>query len=115
MADSYAEAALGVTEKVDMAKARAQHTAYVETLRNIVPNVKVLPADEKFPDCVFVEDPAIIVGGHALLTQPGDPSRRGETIRMRRVLRDEVGLVVMEGIYLSLHFCFGCVNSKEMG
>ena len=63
--------ALGVTEKVDMEKARAQHTAYVETLRTIVPNVKVLPADEKFPDCVFVEDPAIIVGGHALLSQPG--------------------------------------------
>lgn len=95
--DSYAEMALGVTEKVDMAKARAQHTAYVETLRNIVPNIKVLPADEKFPDCVFVEDAAVIVGGHALLTQPGDPSRRGEIVRMRRVLRDEVGLVVMEG------------------
>ena len=97
--DSYAEAALGVTQKIDMAKARAQHTAYVETLRTIVPNIKVLPADEKFPDCVFVEDPAIVVGGHALLTQPGDPSRRGETQRMRRVLRDEIGLIVMEGMH----------------
>ncbi len=56
----------------------------------------VLPADEKFPDCVFVEDAAVIVGGHALLTQPGDPSRRDETLRMGRVLK-EAGLVVMEG------------------
>jgi dimethylargininase len=79
-----------------MGLARAQHTAYVEVLRGLVPNVKVLPADEKFPDCVFVEDPAIVIGGHALLTQPGDPTRREETVRMRRVLRDEVGLVVME-------------------
>ncbi len=121
--DSYATAALGVTEKVDLELARAQHTAYVETLRGtlilnhycrifpsvsfilgLVPNIKVLPADEKFPDCVFVEDAAVIVGGHALLTQPGDPSRRDETLRMRRVLRDEVGLVVMEGKFYRRFF-----------
>lgn len=94
--DSYATAALGVTEKVDMDLARVQHTAYVEALKSVVPYVKVLPADENYPDCVFVEDPAIIVGGHALLTKPGDPSRRGETNRMRRVLRDEIGLIIME-------------------
>ena len=88
---------------MDMDLARAQHTAYVETLRKIVPNVKVIPAEEKHPDCVFVEDPAIVVGGHALLCQPGSPSRKGETVRMRRVLRDEVGLVVMEGNNIFLH------------
>ena len=94
--DSYASKALGVTEKVDIALARAQHKAYMEALKSVLPNVKVLPADEKYPDCVFVEDPAVIVGGHALLTKPGHPTRGGETDRMRKVLQDEFGLPIIE-------------------
>jgi len=94
--DSYAKAALGLTGKVDLSLARKQHAAYVETLRSTGVEVKVLKADETFPDCVFVEDAAIIVEGHALLTKPGDPSRQNEIKRMRRLLRDEVGLPLME-------------------
>ena len=56
----------------------------------------MLKADEEFPDCVFVEDAAIIVDGHALLTKPGDPSRKNEIRSMRRLLRDQVGLPLME-------------------
>jgi len=94
--DSYAEAALGLTGQVDLSLARKQHAAYVETLRSTGVDVKVLKADESFPDCVFVEDAAIIVDGHALLTKPGDPSRQNEIKKMRRLLRDEVGLPLME-------------------
>merc|ERR1711915_340980 len=48
-----------------------------------------------FPDCVFVEDTAVIILGHALLTKPGDPSRRDEIKNMKPVLEKQ-GLVVME-------------------
>ena len=76
--------------------ARKQHAVYVETLRSTGVDVKVLKPDEDFPDCVFVEDAAIIVEGHALLTKPGDPSRQNEIKKMRKLLRDEVGLPLME-------------------
>ena len=35
--------------------------------RSLGVEVRVLKADEAFPDCVFVEDPAIVVEG----TRPG--------------------------------------------
>jgi len=60
--------------------------------------VRVLKADEAFPDCVFVEDPAIVIEGHALITKPGDPSRQDEIRRIRRTLRDELQLPFLEGI-----------------
>jgi len=94
--DSYATAALGLKGEVDLCLARKQHATYVETLRSTGVDVRVLKADEDFPDCVFVEDAAIIVEGHALLTKPGDPSRKNEVRKMRRLLRDQVGLPLME-------------------
>jgi len=94
LADSYATAALGLTSPVDMVVARHQWRQYVAALESLGVHVTVLPADERFPDCVFVEDTAVIVHGHALLTQPGDPSRRDEIQNMRPVLEKQ-GLVVM--------------------
>merc|ERR1711872_129656 len=92
--DSYSTAALGLSEKVDIGKARHQWRQYVSALESLGCQVQVLPPDERFPDCVFVEDTAVIVHGHALLTQPGDPSRRDEIQNMRPVLEKQ-GLVVM--------------------
>ena len=37
----------------------------------------VLPADEELPDACFVDDCAVVLGGQALLTRPGAPSRAG--------------------------------------
>jgi len=92
--DSYAKAALGLSGEVDMVKSRAQHKAYVDAIKSLGVEVITLPADEKFPDCVFVEDTAVIVHGHALLTRPGDPSRFDEIKNMKPVLEKQ-GLVVM--------------------
>ena len=39
--------------------------------------VVVLPADEELPDACFVDDCAVVLGGQALLTRPGAPSRAG--------------------------------------
>ena len=51
---------------------------YVAALREIGLDVIELPADEKHPDCVFVEDVAVVCNGTALLTRPGHPDRKNE-------------------------------------
>lgn len=59
-------------------KARKQHETYVAALREIGLDVIELPADENHPDCVFVEDVAVVCNGIALLTRPGHPARKNE-------------------------------------
>ncbi len=65
-------------EPIDYDKACDLHEKYIETLKSLGVDVIVLDADESFPDCVFVEDPAVIVKDQALITNPGHPSRRGK-------------------------------------
>lgn len=65
--------------EVDLAKAVKEQEAYVEVLRTRLGlEVVELPADESLPDCVFVEDAAVVCGDTALITRPGAESRRGE-------------------------------------
>jgi dimethylargininase len=71
---------------IDVALARAQHAAYVRALEACGLAVTVLPADEACPDCVFVEDTAVVLGGGALITRPGAPSRRAETLAIAAAL-----------------------------
>ncbi|KAK1803359.1 hypothetical protein P4O66_004022 [Electrophorus voltai] len=65
-------------EEVDPNRALREKKAYVAVLRELGLEVLELPADESMPDCVFVEDCAVVCGDTALLTRPGAPSRRGE-------------------------------------
>ncbi len=67
-------------EAVDVDLARAQHGAYEAALAAAGLTVIRLPPLPDFPDGVFVEDTAVILGGHAVITRPGAPSRRGETV-----------------------------------
>lgn len=67
-------------------KALAQHAAYVEALKQCGVDVTVLPADEAYPDSCFVEDPAIVTKYCAIVTNPGAPSRKGETAAIAPVL-----------------------------
>ena len=80
LAGSFADALTAVrpAPPIDVARARAQHAAYVAGLGWLGATVTVLEADERFPDGCFVEDCAVIAGGVALLTRPGAPSRQGE-------------------------------------
>jgi dimethylargininase len=55
-----------------------EHGAYAKALRATGARVTVLPAQEEFPDSVFIEDPALILKGVAILLRPGSPSRLGE-------------------------------------
>ncbi len=64
--------------KPDYEKALRQHDDYISALRECGVEVTVLPADERYPDSCFVEDPAVITRCCAIITNPGAPSRNGE-------------------------------------
>jgi dimethylargininase len=78
--DSFAGALVGgaPAARLDPDLARRQHTAYAEALRAGGFAVRILPGDERHPDCPFIEDTAVVIGERALITRPGHPSRRGE-------------------------------------
>ena len=58
--------------------------------------VVVLEADESSPDCVFVEDPAVVCNGKALITNPGHPNRKGETTAIKKALENlELEIITM--------------------
>jgi dimethylargininase len=73
-------------EPIDIGRARAQHAAYEEALRALGCRVERLPARPELPDAVFVEDTAVVVEEHAVITRPGAASRRAETESMAQAL-----------------------------
>ncbi|CAO2600359.1 N(G),N(G)-dimethylarginine dimethylaminohydrolase 1, partial [Lemmus lemmus] len=74
-------------EEVDFARAERQHQLYVDVLGSKLGlQVVQLPADESLPDCVFVEDVAVVCEETALITRPGAPSRRKEVDMMKEAL-----------------------------
>lgn len=78
--DSYPNAMASYfgTGPTDVELARTQHAAYVEAFSSNGVEVTVMDADHNHPDCVFVEDQAVVIDGHVLLPVAGHESRRGE-------------------------------------
>ncbi len=70
----------------NIALALEQHEQYVLTLKACGLEVIDLEADEHFPDGCFVEDTALVTAEFAVITNPGAPSRRGETASITPVL-----------------------------
>lgn len=70
-----------------------QHAAYVAALRGLGA-VTLLPALEKFPDSVFIEDAALCAAGRAIQLRPGAPSRLGEAAALRPVLNENFPEVI---------------------
>jgi len=70
----------------DLAGARRQHQAYCAALEGCGLSLIRLPEDDRYPDSTFVEDTALLVGGRAILTRPGAPSRAGEVESIRETL-----------------------------
>jgi dimethylargininase len=64
---------------IDAVFAGAQHAAYEQVLRDAGFEIVRLPELADDPDAVFVEDTAVILDGHAVITRPGAASRAGET------------------------------------
>ncbi len=72
---------------IDISVARRQHRAYCETLQGLGLELIRVEPDDRFPDCCFVEDPAIVAGDAAVITRMGVPSRVGEETALREALR----------------------------
>ena len=72
----------------DYQKALLQHKEYINVLKECGLEVLILPEDEQYPDSTFVEDVALLTKTHAIITNPGAPSRRGETTEIKKVLRE---------------------------
>lgn len=66
-------------QRIDYVLAAIQHREYRGLLESLGCEVIALPADDRYPDCVFVEDTAIVLDDMAVITRPGAESRRGET------------------------------------
>jgi dimethylargininase len=65
--------------RVDVGRAVAQHAAYERALAAAGLEVRRLAPLDDFPDGVFVEDAALLLGDHAIILRPGAASRAGET------------------------------------
>jgi len=76
-------AALGVP---NYEKALAQHSEYINALKECGLEVLVLGADEHYPDSIFVEDVALLTKNCAIITNPGALSRKGETAEIKKIL-----------------------------
>ena len=72
----------------DYQKAVEQHRSYVCALKECGLNIIELEADENYPDSTFVEDVALLTPHCAVITNPGAPSRRGETAEMKHVVQE---------------------------
>ena len=64
---------------IDAVKAAAQHATYERALAEAGFELIRLPDLRDDPDAVFVEDTALLLGEHAVITRPGVASRAGET------------------------------------
>src|SRR5215207_9646207 len=83
--DAFARAISSTAAAIDPGRARAQHAAYRDALADLVELV-VLPAEDELPDACFVDDCAVLLGGQALLTRLGAPSRAAEPETLARAL-----------------------------
>jgi dimethylargininase len=62
----------------DYELALKQHGQYIDALEQCGLEVTVMPADENYPDGLFIEDAALVMSGCAVSTRPGASERRGE-------------------------------------
>jgi len=76
MVDGITTAGLGLP---DYKLALQQHQNYIKALQDCGLKVKVLPAEDAFPDACFVEDAAVVTPRCVIITNPGASSRKAET------------------------------------
>ncbi|MEE9181040.1 MAG: arginine deiminase family protein [candidate division NC10 bacterium] len=74
-------------EPVDLSLARRQHRSYCEALRARGLELIWVDPDDRYPDCCFVEDPAIVAGDTAIISRMGVSSRVGEETAIADALR----------------------------
>uniref|UniRef100_A0A0A9VYB8 N(G),N(G)-dimethylarginine dimethylaminohydrolase 1 n=1 Tax=Lygus hesperus TaxID=30085 RepID=A0A0A9VYB8_LYGHE len=82
--------------EADYELAKRQHENYVRVLRDIGLDVIELPPDDALPQCVFIEDTAVVCNGIALMAKPKDEKRSKEVDTVRAVLKKELELPIVE-------------------
>jgi len=81
--------------EIDVDRAVEQWHHYCDALQRCGWSLVEAPAVDEHPDGVFIEDAAVMFGELAVITRPGAPERRGETIGLANVFND-AGLAVEE-------------------
>lgn len=73
--------------EIDYELALRQHAGYRDALHRCGASVVVLDVNRTMPDCVFVEDTAIVLDEIAIMMSPGAESRRAEPAGIEPTLR----------------------------
>ncbi len=84
---SFAAAISSTGAAIDVKLAQEQHAAYCRALGQAGITVEALAPDERYPDSCFMQDPALVIAGQAIIARPGALSRRGEETLVEPVLR----------------------------
>jgi len=71
---------------INVGLAKEQHNYYCEILERLGITLIRIEADDKFPDCCFVEDTAMLFGDVAIISHMGTISRIGEEIEIKKIL-----------------------------
>jgi dimethylargininase len=74
-------------DAIDGKLAKRQHEQYCDALRRCGVDVVTLDVNRDMPDCVFVEDTAVVLDEIAVMMSPGAESRRGEPAGIEAALR----------------------------
>ena len=80
---------------IDLDLARKQHFKYIESLKWLGLKVDTLPASEKFSDCVFIEDTAVVNDNKTIITYMGSDYRRGEVDEVKNYFRKSNEVIEM--------------------
>lgn len=84
-------------EPIDHALAVEQHGRYEDALREAGLTVTRIRELDRLPDCVFVEDTALVFDDVAVMTRPGALKRREEVASVREVLEAHRPIATIEG------------------
>ncbi|HEX5147779.1 MAG TPA: arginine deiminase family protein [Candidatus Limnocylindrales bacterium] len=75
---AFDDPAHGFLHPVDLAVARHEHDAFVETLASLGPRVHMLDAETDSPDLVYTFDPLLVSDRGAIALRPGKMNRASE-------------------------------------
>lgn len=78
----------------DLSDVLAEHAAYAAALRDAGLELTELDPLDAFPDAIFVEDPALVFPGAAIVLKPGTPSREAEGEYLRPALAEHFDRII---------------------
>ena len=61
-----------------------EHTSYLKTISALGLKIIILDPLEDFPDSIFVEDPALIYRSTCIVLNPGNKTRNGEKLIIKK-------------------------------